>query len=84
MGIAVKGLNDVEAIFIDSREPTDIQRFVDEYHSDGFINSIEKMLYFKNVKLMKKASAICRSIMNNPKLEDERELGRKWSYNHFR
>ena len=29
----IKELNDVEAIFIDSREPTDIQRFVEEYQA---------------------------------------------------
>lgn len=29
----IKELNDVEAIFIDSREPADIQRFIEEYQA---------------------------------------------------
>ena len=29
----IKELNDVDAVFIDSREPEDIQRFIEEYHA---------------------------------------------------
>ena len=29
----IKKLNDVDAVFIDSREPEDIQRFIEEYHA---------------------------------------------------